>query len=106
MRVAQGLDGEATEPIISSLDDPQASHAAPEEEYRVAMALTAHGHLGMLTQRLQAVISSQAAGRAEVGQLIRLLHHAVQLQVIGGGLGCPQQLAFNLCKPCHRPMKT
>ena len=101
----QGLDGEATEPIISSLADPQASQAAPEEEYKVAAALTSgqvyneqqqhkenvSGRLAMLIRRLEAVAgaSAERGDAGEATQLIRLLHHAAQLQVncAAGGPG-------------------
>ena len=109
----QGLDGEATEPIISTLADPQASQAAPEEEYRVAAALSseqAHGEqqhkervpgrLAMLIMRLEAVTGATAerGDAGEATQLIRLLHHAAQLQV-----GCARgfsRLGISLGKSC------
>ena len=80
---AQGLDGEATEPIVSSLTDPEASRAAPEQEFQVAAVLTqsASRHLLMLTKRLSAVVGGKGADPLEAAQLIRLLHYAAQLQV-------------------------
>lgn len=80
----QGLDGEATEPIVSTLDDPDASTAAPEEEFRVAAAL-AHEHCGaptlqMLTNRLSLPAGATRADATETSQLLRILHHAAQLQ--------------------------
>lgn len=88
LRAPQGLDGEATEPIVSSLADPQASQADPEEEFQVAAALASRqgpggtGHLSMLVTSLADVLGRRGADSADALQLIRLLHHAVQLQVL------------------------
>ncbi|KAK9812313.1 hypothetical protein WJX73_001476 [Symbiochloris irregularis] len=98
----QGLDGEATEPMVSSLPDPQAMETDPEEEYQVAAVLASRqlasqprhqqqqqsqGSLVMLTHRLEAVTGGRQSGSLgdegtrEASQLIRLLNHAAQLQV-------------------------
>lgn len=102
----QGLDGEATEPMVSSLPDPQAIETDPEDEYQVAAVLASRpqqqqsgGHLAMLTQRLESVAggkqggSSRDAGSKEASQLVRLLHHAAQLEV--------RRCTGQLCKITH-----
>ena len=56
----QGLDGDATEPIVDSLPDPGEESADPEEEFQVAAALldTTGSQVSLAGSSLEAVAAA------------------------------------------------
>ena len=82
----QGLDGEATEPMVNELKEQEATEAGSEEEFAVARALLDGSFLPQLLQRLQACETVGYQESAESTLLLRLLHQAVHLDV---SLTCP-----------------
>ncbi|KAK9863771.1 hypothetical protein WJX84_004776 [Apatococcus fuscideae] len=75
----QGLDGEATEPMVNELKEQEATEAGSEEEFAVARALLDGSFLPQLLHRLQARETVGFQESAESTLLLRLLHQAVHL---------------------------
>ncbi|KAK9817780.1 hypothetical protein WJX72_002069 [[Myrmecia] bisecta] len=81
----QGLDGEATEPMISQLQEPNAQALDPETDFAVADVL-ASPQLDALPLLLQQLFRKSHGPATSQTALLRLLHQATHLQV------CRQQL--------------
>ena len=77
----QGLDGEATEPMVNELKEQEAAEAGSEEEFAVARALLEGSFLPQLLQRLQACETVGYQESAESTLLLRLLHQATHVDV-------------------------
>ncbi len=77
----QGLDGEATEPMVNELKEQERAEAGSEEEYAVARAVLEGNFLSQLLDRLQTCEAEGFQERAEWTLLLRLLHQAVHLEV-------------------------
>ena len=73
----QGLDGEATEPVIDSLQDNDNEAVDPEIEFRIASVMACSGGLVELMRLLDS-LSGQHITKEE--HLLRLLLHCTKLQ--------------------------
>lgn len=66
----QGLDGEATEPMISEVDDDRGEQQDPEVEFALTGEMESCGGLQLLLKILR---ESPPGGRGEFGALLKLL---------------------------------
>ena len=75
-RGLQGLDGDATEPMVESLPDPMRDSADPEEEFQVAAAFleppVQGAHAQSRHQARRPPIWWQKWGPYELGPMLRL----------------------------------
>ncbi|KAJ4456196.1 putative Auxin transport protein BIG [Paratrimastix pyriformis] len=75
----QGLDGEATEPIVDQLEEDR-EEVDPEKEYGFCSILAECGGLAAMLRQLGQVADFDAQGEL-VGYLLRLFAHACKIRV-------------------------